>query len=249
MSGAVWRAPAWSGETRRVPGRPVRESRGEPRPPEAVRTLSAGQDAAAPVAGPNSQTAHAGQPEACREDDRGAQAQAAARALEAELEALRRQATREGHEAGLAQGQAEARARFQADLDRLQSLADHIESQVDEALSNAEGLVFELVLAGCRQILGEAAVGGDAVGHVVARAMEAARRDKAVSVRVHADDLAWLGRSGAAAPRGIPWVADAEVMRGGCVVCFEGGTLDARIERQFRLLARALADGWSDAHA
>jgi flagellar assembly protein FliH len=169
------------------------------------------------------------------------------RALAAERELMQKQ-TQQAHEAGFAQGVAEARAQWQADLARLSTLADTLAQQAAATIDGWEAPVVELVMAACREILGDAAVQGQAVRHVVRQALSQARKETLLEVRVHGDDLTFLrDATGEDAMDEVPLVADKSIAQGGCIVRFAGGEIDARIDHQLRLLARTLSTGLSDA--
>ena len=73
------------------------------------------------------------------------------------------------------------------------------------------------------------------------------RRAKQVEVRVHPDDAAALeaalARGEAFEPSAIRITPDASLIRGGCVLTSDLGTLDARLEVQLDAFERALREG------
>jgi flagellar biosynthesis/type III secretory pathway protein FliH len=243
MTTTVLRFAGWSGETRQV------GHRGWQRPDALAAACLTASGRAAPIA-----------PEvADQTEDR----QAAIEALRAEIkadigadlrteitqqmaletEAARVRAIKEGHELGVKQGLAQAQSRMQGEIDRLAALGDQLGKQVDATLDGIEGLVFELVLSACRRILGDAALSGEAARSVVAQVLREVRREQILEVRVHPADRDGLRDDRSGKLEGLPWVSDEGVQRGGCLVRFAGGTIEARLDEQLRLLAKVLADG------
>ena len=84
-----------------------------------------------------------------------------------------------------------------------------------------------------------------AVADIVATALQNARQQEKLTVRVNPADLPLvekevenLARSGRV--RFMDFVADPRVSEGGCLIESEVGTIDARLETQLRVLERAL---------
>ncbi|CAN5695423.1 N/A [soil metagenome] len=84
-----------------------------------------------------------------------------------------------------------------------------------------------------------------AVADIVANALQNARQQEKLTVRVNPSDLPIvekeienLTRTGRV--RFIDFIADPRVSEGGCLIESEVGTIDARLETQLRVLERAL---------
>ena len=96
------------------------------------------------------------------------------------------------------------------------------------------------------KILGrELKIDKKAVADIVAAALQNARQQEKLTVRVNPADLPVvekeienLTRTGRV--RFMDFVADPRVSEGGCLIESEVGTIDARLETQLRVLERAL---------
>jgi type III secretion protein L len=99
------------------------------------------------------------------------------------------------------------------------------------------------------KVLGHALLAApELAGDLAAAALQAARHQRDITLRVHPDDLAAVA---GARPRlkelllrapDLALRADPTVGRGGCVVETEVGVIDARLETQLEAIERALAD-------
>ncbi|HZY04566.1 MAG TPA: FliH/SctL family protein [Anaeromyxobacteraceae bacterium] len=162
-----------------------------------------------------------------------AEAGAVLEAAGRERERVLAEAEEAGHRAGLARAAA-ALARGAAERDRLLRAA-------------AEDLV-RLAVEIARAVLAREVERDGSIEAVAARALEAVRQRREVTVRVHPGDAPALrreaGRLGGLVAR-APALAireDAAVGRGGLVVETEAGTLDARIETRLQAVEEALME-------
>ncbi len=85
----------------------------------------------------------------------------------------------------------------------------------------------------------------NAVADVVAAALQNARQQEKLTVRVNPSDLPAVEReienlTHTGRVRFIDFIADPRVSTGGCLIESEVGTIDAQIETQLRVLERAL---------
>ena len=162
------------------------------------------------------------------------EARAAIELARQEAEAIRARAAAEGREEGLASA-SEFVARAALARDRL--------------LADAEPQLVELAFAVARRVL-ERAVERDreVVVEVAALALEAVRRRKDLTLRVHPEDATALQeaeprlRERLARERCIGLVEDPSVGRGGVIVETEAGAVDARLATQLEALRRALGE-------
>lgn len=190
--------------------------------------------------------------------DADAKADARAEAIRRDMESLRSTAHQQAHEAGLAEGRAQGlkEARAEAASQRAEhareiaAVLNRLAAQAHEQIAGLEPVAVDVVLAACRAILGTAMATPEGVQAAVKAALEAAARDEVLQVRLHPRDMALLSAAtGAAGPGSVAASlalrSDDSVGPGGCIVEIAGGSLDARIETQFRLLAAALARGMS----
>jgi flagellar assembly protein FliH len=150
--------------------------------------------------------------------------------LEQDFAALREAARRQGHDEGLARGLAEGRA------------AAKEEAHGDAQIAGLEGVLLQSVMAACRRLLGPAVDDGRAVQSAVRAALAAARQEEVLALRLHPDDLPAARAALASGPHAaLQLQPDADLPRGGCVLAFTGGSLDARLDTQMRRLGAALA--------
>jgi type III secretion protein L len=155
-------------------------------------------------------------------------------AAEADRDRTVREAVEEGRRDGLARAAA-ALATAAAERDRL--------------LARVEPEVVALALAVARKVLGEElAARPDAVAALAARALAEARERREVVLRVSPPDAGAVraaeGRLATVLARAPLVVREDPALRPGDVVVeTEAGRVDARVETQLELLARALAEG------
>jgi flagellar biosynthesis/type III secretory pathway protein FliH len=158
------------------------------------------------------------------------EARGIAAAAEASRARLVAEAAEEGHREGLARAAATLAA---AGRER------------DRCLAAAEREVVALALAVARKVLGRELAYGAAVADLAARALEEARARREVLLRVNPADAAAVreaeGRLAAILLRAPLAVReDPAVPPGGAVVETEAGCVDASVDTQLALLARAL---------
>lgn len=145
----------------------------------------------------------------------------------------------------------EARTRGRdAGLARAASLLAEAAAVRGRVLAEAEGELVDLAFAIARSVLGRIVEGErEAVVETARRALELARDRAEVRVRAHPEDLEALRRRepllarGLARARGLSWVGDPGVARGGVVVETEVGAVEASLEIQLDALRRALTEG------
>ncbi|TAK83706.1 MAG: hypothetical protein EPO12_05440 [Aquabacterium sp.] len=220
MSDPILRAPALSAQAKRPAARPALRHEARPaaaRP--AVAEAPAAPSAAAAQPGPR---------------------------LEQDFTALREAARRQGHDEGLARGLAEGRAAAKEEAARqaceLAALLAGLRAQGDAQIAGLEGVLLQSVMAACRRLLGPAVDDGRAVQSAVRAALAAARQEEVLALRLHPDDLPAARAALASGPHAaLQLQPDADLPRGGCVLAFTGGSLDARLDTQMRRLGAALA--------
>lgn len=163
----------------------------------------------------------------------------------------------EGRAKGAAEGHAAAKAEHDARLSQIEEAfaGEFVRwmSVRDDAMRHAEKELAGIAVAIAESIVREH-VAADA--SVVAREVEAAvglfARATRVTIEVSPEDAPVVAESmprlSAALPEGaaVSIVAREGVARGGCVVRSSEGTVDARIETQFRRMREGLIGGPSD---
>lgn len=158
---------------------------------------------------------------------------AAATRLEAEEAAknLREEAFREGQEAALAE--------FEQKLLEVRELRERVWRETEQDLLRLSVRLAEKILG--REIKKD----DKAIAGIVATALQNARQQEKLTVRVNPTDLPTVEKEiGNLAPTGrarfLDFIADPRVSSGGCLIESEVGTIDAQLETQLRVLERAL---------
>lgn len=166
------------------------------------------------------------------------------KAKEALLAQARKDAAAEGYESGLMEGR-EVGARELAEVtDALRQVLVSGRSGVVAMLEESESLIAPVVFESVCKIVGRELVSPEACASVVKAVLARVSRDEVVTVRVSPEDCAVM--TGAAEPladlEGIVVEADESIDMGGCIVALKAGSIDGRIETQFRLFAQSLKD-------
>lgn len=136
-----------------------------------------------------------------------------------EKEAERNSGFEEGHQEGLAQL-----------TERLVTL----EQEREELLKQQEKEIVEMVLAIAKKVVARELKKG-AIADLVRQAISQAVGDRVV-VRIHPDDKEKLGEVGSK----LTLHLDETITPGGCLVETELGTVDARLETQWKAIQKAL---------
>jgi type III secretion protein L len=115
----------------------------------------------------------------------------------------------------------------------------------DRLLAEAEPEILRLAVRIAEKIIGRELERNQAITDIVKTALRQVRQSRTVTIRLNPADLPVtqadrdrLGRSDQ--NRFIELVADPQVGGGGCVIETESGSIDARLETQFRILEDAL---------
>ena len=188
--------------------------------------------------------------EARLNQERERQAAGAARQLEeaetrwqAELERVKQERYDEGHQAGLAAREAEAREA----VERFGVVHDSLARERGQVLREAEVTVVDLAVALARRVVGiQAEMDHKVLVRIVRSALEHLSDHSFLQIKVHPDDLQIARRFAAA------WVekvsqssvlrveASDHVSRGGCMIEGQEENVDARLVEQFQVLQDAL---------
>jgi flagellar assembly protein FliH len=150
-------------------------------------------------------------------------------------EELRKQAFEDGYRDGYEAGAAKAEEERAALAERFARLASTTEQALASQIEGAEDVMVEIAYAAACKVVGDAALTAEGVRGAVRTALQSVRAKEILAVRVSPADRELLGSE-------VPGelLADERVALGGCVVETSGGSLDARLETQLRLLADAL---------
>jgi flagellar biosynthesis/type III secretory pathway protein FliH len=158
--------------------------------------------------------------------------------LEAELEEIREDAYAAGFNVGQVDGRAAAREQVLQQGVLLKSLVDAVRSQCEQEQARLSTLCVDIVAVALGKIGGPLLATREAAYAAVTEALARAKAGHELTVRVNPTDLPGLEAQHAQlsallyAP--LQWVADPQVVLGGCVVESQPGTLDARFEVQLQ---------------
>jgi flagellum-specific ATP synthase len=157
-------------------------------------------------------------------------------------EKQREQIVAEGFSQGRKAGQAEAEARYRAELDRLRQLTTRIEQETAKCFKAVEDKVIDLSLAIMKKIIGAVSENHlKAIRHNI-RKLLAQRREtgEALTIRLHPDDHQLLAPGQEVMPRNLKMVPDPAIARGGCLLETKFGLIDAQLESQLEEIERSL---------
>lgn len=171
------------------------------------------------------------------------QLEAAETRWQAEVERVRQERYDEGHQAGLAAREAEAREA----VERLGVLHESLARERGQVLREAEVVVVDLAVAVAHRVVGiQAEMDHKVLVRIVRSALDHLSDHSYLQIKVHPDDLRIARRFAAA------WVekvsqssvlkveASDHVSRGGCMIEGQAENVDARLEEQFQVLQDAL---------
>jgi type III secretion protein L len=159
----------------------------------------------------------------------------------AEAEAIRREAERAAHEVRENAYQ-EGYSTGLAELNR--HLLDARVAR-DRLLAEAEPEILRLAVRIAEKIIGRELERNQAIVDIVKTALRQAQQSRTVTIRFNPADLpviqAGRDRVGRSDPnRFVERVAVSQIGSGGCLIETESGSIDARLETQFRILEDAL---------
>lgn len=165
----------------------------------------------------------------------------------AELESQREAALAAAYQQGLDDGMATAETHVQANAERLADGLDQLRALHSELNRVYREESIELAIELARAVVGHTMThDADALGVVLERALTAVPRTDEVLVRLNPDDLADAQERAAelSARRGDPvalrMVASPSMERGGCILEFDEGAVDARPSVALDALREAL---------
>lgn len=162
--------------------------------------------------------------------------------LEADLPIRAEQARHEGYQAGLRDGEARMRARYDTAIDRhTQALTNFLEYRT-RFRAEAERELVKLSLAVAKKILRrETNIDPGALLGIVKAAIESVERQELLALRMHPEEAA-LVRSRNLLPPELNLVADAALPLGSIVLETQRGQVDASLSTQLDEIERGLSD-------
>lgn len=148
-----------------------------------------------------------------------------------EAENLRAEAYREGAENSLSE--------FEQSLIEAREVRERVWRETEKDLLRLAVRLAEKIVG--REIKKDS----KAIVDIVTVALQNARQQEKLTIRINPADLPEIEKetekfSSSGRARFVDFVADPRVAAGGCLIESEVGTIDARLETQFRVLERAL---------
>jgi len=172
-----------------------------------------------------------------------AQALAAARP---EIEARRARAREEGLEEGRREASGLVRSEIERHEAALRASLASIEGAVARKLESVEELAVAIAFEACARVLGEGALDGSTVSHVVRRLLGEARESLALRIQLPPADLEPVKRAlredSHWSHRTLSFEADPSLGPGECRVVSAHGQLEAGLEVQLAAIQRALLE-------
>jgi flagellar assembly protein FliH len=170
--------------------------------------------------------------------------------LESQIRAACEAAYEEGRRAGVAEGEAHARAQVRSASDTVFTVAHAIAENEQYWQNTLEHNLKTLALAIARQVVGRE-LRGDAhtLTEIVRAAIAELPNDQDMRVRVNPQDLSMLVTPGVTAEmplapgRELKWIADATIEPGGCIVEARHQVADAQVDTALERIARQLLNG------
>jgi len=157
----------------------------------------------------------------------------------------------DGEQSGFARGEAAGRERAAAELapllSSLKGILAELEGLRERVVRGAEEEIVRFALEVARRVVGrEARSGTEVVGAIVSGVLGRLEHAERITLRLNPEDLERLKRSQAelvaAWTRGgrVRLEADPAVTAGGCLADSDCGDIDARLERCFAVVEKAL---------
>ena len=153
-----------------------------------------------------------------------------------------------GYQSGFLEGQQGAEQAWQTRVKQAEQLLQQLPAVIAQRLELLEDDMLDLVFTSLCRLLGQISLSAQAVRAQVQQALiELGARSVAV-MRLHPQDIACLQDDPYTAAMlqqmgvdsKIPFLADAHITLGGCIIDTPAGSLDARFEIQFQALRDSL---------
>lgn len=155
----------------------------------------------------------------------------------------------EGMQAGLAEGKAAGLAQYEDAVGLLGDVARSARTALTTAVSQTEDVIAAIVFQTVCKIVGDKLLTAEGCRAVLQQVLAKANQDEVVAIRISPVDFERLqsaepdmDEARAKALSSIPLLPDDAVELGGCLVTLENGSIDGRIETQFRAFAQSLKD-------
>lgn len=171
-------------------------------------------------------------------------------AQQAALQAAEARAVEEGFAKGLAEGRQVGEKEYADAIRALVALVEKAQASFAGLIRESEDVIAAIVFEAVCKIVGQKLATPEGCAAVIEQVLAKTTRDEVVSVRISPDDYRRLTQhaSGDAAAPGatrlaaLPLEPDDRIELGGCILGLKGGSIDGRIETQFRSFAQSLKD-------
>jgi flagellar assembly protein FliH len=153
-----------------------------------------------------------------------------------------------GYAAGLEEGKQSGEQGYADALQALLELTKAGQKAMRSSLDDTAPVIAEIVFMAVSKIVGATLATQAGVQEVVTTAIEDAKRQEIVAVKISRSDMALLQvhaadlQPGLSALKELGLEVDDSIELGGCIVQLKGGHIDARIETQFRIFAQSLKE-------
>lgn len=161
---------------------------------------------------------------------------------EVKLRELEQRATSVGYEQGFAQGEAEAKAKYAESLSLLRTALEDARNLELQIMKRAEGIIGAIAFEAVSKIIGAQLCTKEGRKEAITRAISNAKSNDLIKIRVSPQDFENLKNDLDEELANLPWEMDSSVELGGCIIGFVEGSVDARIETQFRLFAQSIKE-------
>lgn len=170
-------------------------------------------------------------------------------AQQASLKEAEARAVSEGFAKGLAEGRQTGEEKYSAAVQSLAALVDSGKQSVAQLLHESEDVIAAIIFEAVCKIVGKELSTLEGCAAVVRQVVAKASHEEVVSVRVSPRDYERL-KDRIARPdapwaeqlASLPLELDDRVELGGCILSLKDGSIDGRIETQFRTFAQSLKD-------
>jgi len=171
-------------------------------------------------------------------------------ARQASLEEAEAKAVAEGYARGLSEGQEAGKLEYAEAIRTLATLVESGKHSVVDLLIESEAVIASIVFEAVCKIVGKTMASPEACAAVVRQVLSRSSEGEIVSVLVSPGEYQQLNNDAEANPLGpsaallsaLSLEPDDRIELGGCILTLKAGSIDGRIETQFRTFAQSLKD-------
>jgi flagellar biosynthesis/type III secretory pathway protein FliH len=177
--------------------------------------------------------------------DNAAKAEAQLQNIHRNIDELRQEAVKKGHETGYHDGEKAGREAYDTQLEQLKNLVSNVRKNQENRILESEDDIVEIVFASVSKILGDAMIEPDAVISIVKQSINQLVSRDQLTIHLSAKDKRLIDsilseREEPLFDDAVNIVADERVQLGGCILQTNTGGLDARLEVQLQQLRDCL---------